>query len=115
MKRPPLPVVGVVLLDLLAAFSGFFVLDRIGLFAALAEFVFFATLALGLWHLKKWAWLVELSLSVFQVALLCIGVLIALYGDRATGELYAYLVGLILLNALVVITLVQPKIRAEFV
>jgi len=122
MKRPPLPVIGVVLLDLFAAGSSFFIVDQIGIIAASVEFLLFAGLAAGLWGLRKWAWLVEVILSVLQIAALLFGIAIALFASRMLevpeafprGELFAFMTSLLFVNVLVVAVLATPKIRAEF-
>jgi hypothetical protein len=122
MRKPPLLVVVIVLLDAVAALSSFFIVDRIGVIGASIEFLVFAVLAAGLWYLQKWAWFVEIALSVIQVVLVVVGVSIAFFAlrgsevskDFPTGEFYVYMALLIGINVFVLAALSLPKVKSQF-
>ena len=122
MSRPPLLVLAIVILNLFGAAGSFFVVDQIGVLGACIEFVVFVAIAIGLWQLKKWAWVLEIAVSSLQIALLLLGIVVALLtlipvesSDTVSlGQLLALFAALILVNALVVVVLIMPKIRAAF-
>jgi hypothetical protein len=114
-------LIAVAVLDALTAISSIFLLNDVGAISAGAQFVLFGALSIGIWRLKKWAWVTELALSAIQVALIVAGafVLIILYADSVLSsdlqlELVGYAVGLLLLNGFVLWTLLRPGVRAQF-
>lgn len=122
VKQPPLAVLAVVMLDIVAASSSIFVVDEIGPVAASLEFLVFAGLAIGLWRLKKWAWATEIAISTIQIVFLLVGGAFVLFDTGmlempkgfATEHLYLLLVSLIAINAFIVTVLSAPKVRTQF-
>jgi hypothetical protein len=120
MKTPPLPIVVIAALDVVAAATSFLIVDQIGVVLALVEFVVFLGLAVGLWQLKKWAWLTELVICALQIAALIAGMCITLFAsldipkEFPTGELLGYMVLMLILNILVVGMLVSRRVRIAF-
>ena len=118
---PSKMVLAIVVLDAVAAFSSFLVLDQLGIIGAGAQAVLFGALALGLWRLRKWAWIAEMAFSGLQIAALLVGILAAAFlplpenaGDFPRGEFYAFMTALLVLNILVVGALSMREVRSQF-
>jgi len=113
---------GIVFLDVIAAASSLLTVDQAGFIVAFSQFLFFVALAVGMWRLRRWAWIAEVAVSVLQIALLFLGSVVALIAssihetspDFPIRQLLALFASLILVNALILVALMTTKVRAVF-
>jgi hypothetical protein len=122
VSSPPFSVLVVVVLDIVAALSSLIAIDATGLIGAGIQFVFFALLAMGLWNLRRWAWITEITITLLQLLFLIVGGWFVVYGPASVElsegfpkhELLYFIAALIILNILVLALLGRAAVRVRF-
>jgi hypothetical protein len=122
MTKPYIAVLGIALLDLLAAATSLLVIDQIGLIAGVLQFLLYTAMALGLLALRKWARIVTIAVSAFELVALVAAMAFVLFisssltapAASVKPEFVALLSGLIAINVAVIAALFFPTVRAQF-
>jgi amino acid transporter len=122
MSKPYIAVLGIAVLDLLAAATSLIVIDQIGVVASVTQFVVYTAMALGLLALRKWARIVAIAITVVElVGLLAAMAFVLFISSRLTtaaapadAEFVTLLSALIVINAVVIGALFLPKVKVQF-
>lgn len=122
MKKLPMIVVVIAMLDLLAAATSLLLIDDIGLIAAALQFVLYAGMALGLFALRRWARVIALMVSAVELAGLFAAIVFVLYVSPRLGsptssfgaDFVVTLSALVVVNVLVIAALFLPSVKAQF-
>jgi len=119
--RRPISIVLIAAFDGVCALSAALAIEQLGWLASALQAVIFGALAIGLWHVKRWAWFAELAISAGLTLLLLILLTLATafplaegFGPDERNQLVAFMGALMLTNVGIVGCLLSPTARKSF-